>query len=126
MADRARLVGVRKDGSTVPATITLAPVPTVGEHLVLAVVRDATQAQQRDDLAVLLSAAAALEVEHGRELLDRVVGSLFHAGLALEAAGGLPADVARERVSEALRRLDDTVHEIRDHVFRSWRPGGTG
>ena len=126
MADRARLVGVRKDGSTVPATITLAPVPTVGEHLVLAVVRDATQAQQRDDLAVLLSAAAALEVEHGRELLDRVVGSLFHAGLALEAAAGLPADVARERISEALRRLDDTIHEIRDHVFRSWRPGGTG
>ena len=124
MADRARLVGVRKDGSTVPVTITLAPVPTAGEHLVLAVVRDAAQEQQRDDLAVLLSAAAAREAEHSRDLLDRVVGSLFHAGLALEAAAGLPTDVARERISEALRRLDDTIHEIRDHVFRSRRPGG--
>jgi anti-anti-sigma factor len=125
MADRARLVGVREDGSTVPVTITLAPVPTADGHLVLAVVRDAAQAQQRDDLAVLLSAAAALEAEHSRDLLDRVVGSLFHAGLALEAAAGLPADVARERISEALRRLDDIIHEIRDHVFRSRRPGGT-
>jgi len=34
--------------------------------------------------------------------------------------------VARERISEALRRLDDAIHEIRDHVFRSRRPGGTG
>jgi len=119
MADRSRLVGVRKDGGTVPVTITLAPVPTAGSHLVLAVVRDAAQAQQRDDLAILISAAAALEAEETRELLDRVVSSLFRAGLALEAAARLPADVARERISEALRRLDDTIHEIRAHVFRS-------
>lgn len=126
MADRARLVGMRKDGSTVPVTITLAPVPTAGEHLVLAVVRDAAQAQQRDDLTVLLSAAAELEAEHGRELLDRVVGSLFHVGLCLETAASLPPDVARERISEALGRLDDTIHEIRDQAFRSRRQGGAG
>jgi anti-anti-sigma factor len=125
MADRARLVGVRKDGGTMPVTITLAPVPTAGEHLVLAVVRDADQSQQRDDLAVLLSADAVREVEDSRDLLDRVVASLFHAGLALEAAAGLPADAARERITEALRRLDDTIHEIRDHVFRSRPPDGT-
>lgn len=122
MADRARLVGVRRDGGTVPVTITLAPVPTADGQLVLAVVRDAAQARQRDDLAVLLRAAAR-EAGDSRELLDRVVGSLFQAGLALEAAAGQPADVARERISEALRRLDDIIHEIRDHVFRSWRPG---
>lgn len=124
MADRARLVGVRMDGSTVPVTITLAPVPTADGQLVLAVVRDAAQAQQRDDLALLLSAVAAQEAEDNRDLLDRVVGSVFHAGLALEAAAGQPADVARERISEALRRLDDIIHEIRDHVFRSRRLGG--
>jgi anti-anti-sigma factor len=126
MADRARLVGARKDGSSVPVTITLAPVPTAGGHLVLAVVREAAHARQRDDLTVLLSAAAELEAEHSRELLDRVVGSLFHVGLCLEAAPSVPADVARERIGEALRRLDDTIHEIRDHVFRSRQPGGAG
>jgi anti-anti-sigma factor len=124
MADRVRLIGLRKDGGTVPVTITLAPVPTAGGHLVLAVVREAAQEQQRDDLAALLT-AAAWEAKDSQELLDRVVGGLFHAGLALEAAGRLPVDVARERISEALRRLDDTIHEIRDHVFRSRRPGGT-
>jgi hypothetical protein len=51
---------------------------------------------------------------------------LFHVGLSLDEAAGQPAELARERISQALRRLDDTVHEIRDHVFRSQRPGGTG
>jgi PAS domain S-box-containing protein len=124
MADRARLAGVRRDGSTVPVTITLAPVPADGGHLVLAVVRDATHAQQRDDLAVLLSGVTAGEAERTRELLDRVVAGLFQAGLSLRAAASLPVDVARERISDALQSLDDTIHEIRDHIFRS-RPPGT-
>ncbi len=125
MADRARLVAVRRDGGTMPVTITLAPVPTAGGHLVLAVVRNAVHAQQRDDLATLLSAAAAHEAERSRELMDRVVSGLFHAGLSLRAAADLPADVARERISDALRRLDDAVHEIRDHVLRSGPPGSS-
>jgi PAS domain S-box-containing protein len=122
MADRARLVAARRDGGTVPVTITLTPVPTAGGHLVLAVVRDAGHAQHKDDLTALLSAAAAREAELTRELLDRVVTSLFHAGLSLQAATGLSADAARERISDALRHLDDTVHEIRDHIFRSRPP----
>jgi len=122
MADRARLVAVRRDGGSVPVTITLAPVPTAGGHLVLAVVRDATHARHRDDLTALLSAAAAREAELSRELLDRVVASLFHAGLSLQAAASLPADAARERITDALQHLDETIHEIRDHVFRSRPP----
>jgi PAS domain S-box-containing protein len=125
MADRARLAGVRSDGTTVPVTITLAPVPTADAHLVLAVVRDAADAQLRDDLAVLLGGTGAQEAEHSRELLDRVVASLFHAGLSLQAAAVLPADVARERISAALQHLDDTIHEIRDHIFRSRPHQGT-
>ena len=60
MADRARLAAVRRDGGTVPVTITLAPVPTAGGDLVLAVVRDAAHAQERDDVTAMLSAAAAV------------------------------------------------------------------
>ena len=40
-----------------------------------------------------------------------------------QAAASLPADVARERISDALRHLDDTIHEIRDHIFRFEPPG---
>ena len=123
MADRARLVGLRKDGSTIPVTITLRPVPTASGHFVLAVVRDATQEHWQDDLTGLVRAVLAEQAQHAEDLLDRVVGSLFHVGLSLDTAAGQPAELARERISEALQRLDDTVHEIRDHVFRSRRPG---
>ena len=123
MADRARLVGLRKDGSTIPVTITLRPVPTASGHFVLAVVRDATHEHWQDDLTGLVRAVLAEHVQHAEDLLDRVVGSLFHVGLSLDEAAGQPAELARERISQALRRMDDTVHEIRDHVFRSRRPG---
>jgi anti-anti-sigma factor len=123
MADRARLVGLRQDGSTIPVTIALRPVPTASGHFVLAVVRDATQEHWQDDLADLVRAVLAEQAQHAEDLLDRVVGSLFHVGLSLDTAAGQPAELARERISQALQRLDDTVHEIRDHVFRSRRPG---
>ena len=126
MADRARLVGLRRDGTTLPVTITLSPVPTAGGHFVLAVVKDATQEHGQDDLTDLVRAALAGQAHHAEDLLDRVVGSLFRVGLSLDTAAGQPAELARERISDALQRLDDTVHEIRDHVFRFRRPGGGG
>ena len=126
MADGARLVGLRKDGATIPVTITLSPVPAASGHLILAVVKDGTRAQRRDDLAGLVRAAGAEQAHHSQELLGRAVGSLFHAGLSLQASAGLPAEVARERISEALQQLDDTIHEIRDHVFRSRGHGSGG
>ena len=124
MADRAALVGLRKDGSTIPVTITLRPVPTASGHFVLAVVRDATQEHWQDDLAGLVRVVLAEQAQHAEDLLDRVVGSLFHVGLSLDAAAGQPAELARERIGQALQRLDDTVREIRGHVFRSRGPGG--
>ena len=123
MADRAALVGLRKDGSTIPVTITLRPVPTASGHFVLAVVRDATHEWAQEDLVGLVRAVLAEQAQHAEDLLDRVVGSLFHVGLSLDTAASQPAELARERISQALQRLDDTVHEIRDHVFRSQRPG---
>jgi len=122
MADRARLAGRRQDGSTIPVMITLDPVPTASGHFVLAVVRDATQEHGQDDLTGLVRAALAQQAQHAGQLLDRVVGSLFHVGLSLDRAADQPAELARERISEALQRLDDIIHEIRDHVFRSPGP----
>ena len=123
MADRARLVGLHKDGSTIPVTVTLSPVPTASGHFVLAVVRDATHERGQDDLIDLVRGVLAEQAQHAEDLLDRVVSSLFHVGLSLDTAASQPAELARERTSDALQRLDDTIHEIRNHVFRSQRPG---
>jgi two-component system, LuxR family, sensor kinase FixL len=117
MAERARLVGLRSDGATVPVEISLSPVPTATGHFVLAVIRDATQARRREDLADLARAAVAEQTQRDRELLDRVAHNLFHVGVSLQAAVDLPSEVARERIAEALDRLDDTIHEIRDSAF---------
>jgi anti-anti-sigma factor len=124
MGERARLVGLRRDTSTFPVQVSLSPVPTATGHLVLAVVRDATETKRREDLADFARAAVAEQTHRGQELLDRIVGSLFHVGVSLQAAVDLPSDVARERIAEAVRRLDDTIREIRDHAFRTRNDGG--
>jgi anti-anti-sigma factor len=126
MVDRARLVGLRKDGTTLPVTITLSPVPTATGQFVLAVVRDAIQEHRQDDLTDLVHGVLAEQAHHAGELLDRVAGSLFHVGLSLEAAARQPGELAQERISDALHRLDDTIWEIRDHLFRFRRPGSGG
>ena len=117
MGDRARLVGVCKDGSTVPVEISLTPVPTATGHFVLAVIRDATEVWRREDLADLARLAVGEQAHRDQELLDRVVQSLFQVGLSLQAAVDLPAELARDRITTALRQLDDTIHEIRGYTF---------
>ena len=123
MGDRARLVGLRKDEPRVPVEISLTPVPTATGHFVLAVIRDATEARRREDLADLARAAVAEHTRRDQELLDRVEQSLFRVGLSLQAAADLPSELARERITDALRELDDTIREIRDYAFT---PPGSG
>ena len=123
MGDRARLVGLRKDGSTLPVEISLTPVPTATGHFVLAVIRDATEARRRGDLAELARAAVEEHTRRDRELLDRITQSLFRVGVSLQAAADLPSELARERITEAVRELDDTIRDIRGYAFAPPSPG---
>jgi anti-anti-sigma factor len=117
MAARARLVGLRQDGATIPVEISLSPVPTAAGHFVLAVIRESTPRRHRSDLADLARAATAEQTHRSRELLDSVVHGLFEVGVSLQDAAALPEDAARDRITEALARLDETIHEIRSYEF---------
>jgi len=117
MAERMRLAAQRKDGATFPVEISLSPVPTATERYVLAVIRDAAEGRRRDDLADLARGVAADQPRLARELLDRVVQHLFQVGLSLQAAADLPGKTARDRLGEAMDRLDEVIHEIRDYAF---------
>jgi anti-anti-sigma factor len=123
MAERVRLAAQRKDGVTFPVEISLSPVPTATEHYVLAVIRDAAEGRQRDDLADLARGVAADQPQLARELLDRVIQHLFQVGLSLQAAADLPGETARERLGEAMDRLDEVIHEIRDYAFTAAETG---
>jgi anti-anti-sigma factor len=125
MGAGAPLVGLRADGTTFPVTVSLSPVPTATSHLVLAVVRDTTGPPGGDLLDLARRAAAAEQADASRELLDRVVTSLFDVGVSLQAAASLPHHTARQRIIDALQRLDDTIHEIRDHMFAVFGHRGT-
>jgi PAS domain S-box-containing protein len=122
----ARLAGLRKDGTTFPLQVSLAPLPAAADSFTIAVVRDLTGTRQEGDLADAARAAAAAEQEHrGQELLDRIVHNLFSTALSLQAAINEPGEVARPRITEALQGLDDTIREIRDHAYTTRREGRT-
>jgi anti-sigma B factor antagonist len=53
----------------------------------------------------------------GQELLDQIATSLFRAGMNLEAALGIPEKSASQHITEALRSLEDTIGDIRSHLF---------
>lgn len=127
MGAGARLVGVRKDGATFPVSVSLSPVPTATGHLTLAVVRDVTESRQGGDLVGLAQAAAQAEqAQRSQELLDEVTAGLFEVGVSLQAAMKLPHHLARQRIAVALQRLDDTIHQIRDHVFAAGSRAAAG
>jgi hypothetical protein len=118
MGTRSRLVGLRKDGSTFPVYVSLSPVPTATGGFTLAVVRDAAQPRPVADLAEYARRAVATRrAERAAELFDRIVDDLHKVGMSLQGAIDLPHERARHRIAEAVRQLDDTIREIRDHIF---------
>jgi anti-sigma B factor antagonist len=63
------------------------------------------------------AAAAAGLPQASQDLLGGIVGNLFHAGLSLQAALDTAHEADRQHIMDALHYLDQTIRDIRDHVF---------
>jgi PAS domain S-box-containing protein len=112
-----RLAGLRKDGTTFPAEITIGPVPAGDGHSAV-VIRDATGAVRFEDLAAHASTTATGQAHRVRDLLDMVITTLFAAGCSLQAAAtDPPTGAAGEDIRAVLGDLDDAIRAIRDTVF---------
>jgi anti-sigma B factor antagonist len=79
-------------------------------------------------LAVGLPAAqasAAGSPQVSQDLLGGIVRNLFHAGLSLQTALDAGHEVHRQYIVQALYYLDETIRDIRDHVFvTGWGQSG--
>ena len=62
-------------------------------------------------------AAAAQRAGGAGDLLEWAVSSIFNVGMSLQAAVDLPGNLTKQRITEALVRLDDVVRGIRHHVL---------
>jgi anti-anti-sigma factor len=113
-----RLAGLRKDGTTFPAEISLSSLATPAGRFTLGVIRDVSQTPQPGTQAD--QARVATSAEHGRlgrDLPDRVVTNLFRVGLSLQAGIDLPAELTRQHIAEALGYLDEIISDVRRAAF---------
>lgn len=61
--------------------------------------------------------ATAVPPQVSQDLLGAIIRNLFDAGLSLQAALDAADETERPYIMQALRHLDETIWDIRDHVF---------
>lgn len=114
------LAAQRKDGSTFPVEIALAPAELDGEQVVIATVRDVTA--NRITVAELEAARqrVILAEDHeriARDLHDTVIQRLFASGLTLQSLLPTVPEAARAKIEKIIDAQDDAIQELRTAIF---------
>ena len=122
-----RLLAARADGSEFPVEISLSPLNSGDELLVVAVVRDiTTRVQAEDRLAESESALRVAEMaiavaddreRIARDLHDTVIQRLFASGLQLQALLNRVDPDVRDRLDMVVDGLDETIRDLRTAIF---------
>jgi anti-anti-sigma factor len=68
-------------------------------------------------VGVPVAQAPACPSQVSQDLLDGIIGNLFHAGLNLQAALDAADETGRQYIEQALRHVDQAIQDIRHHAF---------
>jgi PAS domain S-box-containing protein len=114
------LCAQRRDGSTFPVEIALAPAELDGEQVVIATVRDvsanrAAEAELQDARERVMLAEDHERI--ARDLHDTVIQRLFAAGLTLQSVVSTVPDQARAKIEAIIDTQDDAIRELRTAIF---------
>jgi two-component system, NarL family, sensor histidine kinase DevS len=115
------LHGRRRSGTAFPLEISLSPLRTGGELLVIAIVRDVTDRRAADKELQRGRDALALVDDReriARDLHDTVIQRLFAVGLSLQSALSRAVSPAViERIQLSIDEIDVTIRDIRASIF---------
>lgn len=118
MAAGQRLEAMRADGVTFPAQVSLAP---LGDDLVIAAVRDVSDAVAAEERIVDSARRRILAEDHERiakDMHDMVIQELFALGMSLQASVSAIADPELTgRVEAGVAKLDEVIRTIRSLIF---------
>ncbi|MEM7141143.1 MAG: PAS domain S-box protein [Actinomycetota bacterium] len=113
-----RLEARRADGSTFPVHVSLSP---LADDLVIAAVRDATDAVAAEERQIDSARRRILAEDHERiakDMHDTVIQELFALGMSLQATGAALADPDEvARIEAGVEKLDDVIRSIRSLIF---------